>query len=179
MDLTPPTSLDDFLASAEKRAFGMAMVATMNHADALDIVQDAMFKLVKQYGHKASHEWPPLFHRILQHRITDWHRRQNSRRRWLSWLSFGDDEESPLEQAPAPTNTQPDHIIGQDGLREDIRQALHRLPLRQQQAFLLRQWEGLSVADTAHAMGCSQGSVKTHYSRAVHTLRSQLQEHTS
>jgi RNA polymerase sigma-70 factor (ECF subfamily) len=180
---TVARDLDQFLAEHERRAFRMAMIATGEQADALDIVQDAMLKLVRRYSHKPRTEWPALFHRIVQNAIKDWFRREKVRKRWRHWLRRDGEEleqnemPDPLEQVEQTGTHQPDDMLKQQYAMEKLDELLNQLPLRQQQAFLLRQWEGLDVAATAQAMGISEGSVKTHYSRAVHSLRVQLEEH--
>lgn len=173
-------ALDRFLAAHERRAYRMAYIAIGNHDDALDLVQDAMCKLVQRYARRAENEWPALFTRIIQNRLTDFYRRNAVRRRWQHWFgrpAENEPEEDPLSQVPQPGNHQPDDLLGQTRAMAQLDTALRNLPLRQQQVFLLRQWEGLDVAETARAMGISQGSVKTHYSRAVQRLRSQLEDH--
>jgi RNA polymerase sigma-70 factor (ECF subfamily) len=160
----------------------MAEFATGNRDDALDVVQDAMLALVRSYAHRPEQDWPPLFHRILQSRIRDWYRRSRVRNRFRVWLERGKAEKGdalpdPVQQAPDSRG--PDtlgRVMQEDALMR-LQQALQTLPLRQQQVFLLRAWEGLSVTQTAFAMGCSEGSVKTHYSRVVHRLRDMLEEH--
>jgi RNA polymerase sigma-70 factor, ECF subfamily len=177
-DLESRQALDRFLAGSERRALRMAELATGNREEALDIVQDAMLALARRYGGRDPAEWGPLFHRILQHRIRDWYRRSRVRRRWLAWLTTDDDhDEDPLATMPDPQALRPEDHLGHARAGEAIEYALRQLPWRQQQAFLLRAWEGLDVAATAAAMGCSEGSVKTHYSRAVHTLRTLLGDH--
>lgn len=158
----------------EKRAFHYARVATGNEQDAMDIVQDAMLKLVQRYAGRDEREWGPLFHRILQSRIRDWYRRSLVRNRLRVWFGNEEDEDDPLENQPDPVGNGPLGELESGRFGEELERALGRLPNRQQQAFLLRAWEGLSVEETAQAMGCAAGSVKTHYSRAVHTLREQL-----
>lgn len=156
----------------------MAQIATNNPDDALDLVQDAMFKLVEKYRDRSEPEWGPLFYRILQSRINDWHRRNTVRRRIMGWLiSSEDDGEDPLERVEDKSQRSPEQLLQIDSSMDKLQQALRALPLRQQQAFLLRVWEGLDVRETALAMACAEGSVKSHYSRAVHTLRQQLGEH--
>lgn len=174
--------MDHFLASVERRALRMAELAVGNRDDALDLVQDAMLGLVRKYSHKSEDEWGALFYRILQSRIRDWYRRSKVRYRVFGWLSHrhNADEENdhdPLQQAADPAAPEPSRLVGNDQSMATLERALQSLPLRQQQAFLLRSWEGLDVAATAFAMGCSEGSVKTHYSRAVHKLREQLEGH--
>ncbi len=159
----------------------MAEIATGNREDALDLVQDAMLGLVKSYGNRDAADWPPLFYRILQSRIRDWYRRNRVRNRFRVWLGGlrGDDDEGRTDAIQALPDTRPGverQAIGEDAMAQ-LQDALQDLPLRQQQAFLLRAWEGMDVSATAFAMGCSEGSVKTHYSRAVHRLREQLEGH--
>ena len=173
-------TLNQFLADVERRAYRMAKIASGHSEDALDIVQDSMLTLAHKYGHKPSSEWKPLFWRILQSKINDWHRRNTVRNRFRSWLKpFTDDDDpaDPIQQAADPHGRDPQAMLENTDTGTALDFALKQLPLRQQQAFLLRNWEGLNVAETAHAMGCSEGSVKTHYSRAVHFLRNQLEEH--
>ncbi len=173
-------ALDRFLRSVERRALRMATISTGSVDDALDLVQDAMLRLSTRYAGRPPDEWGPLFQRILQNGIRDWHRRQGLRRRWQRLLRRGGEDDPPAD----PVDALPDReagdparrLGGQHALRA-VERAIHALPLRQQQAFLLRAWEGLDVAETARAMGCSQGSVKTHYARAMKALRRQLEEH--
>lgn len=176
-------ALDRFLAGVERRAFRMAELATGNRDDALDLVQEAMLGLVKSYADRDEQEWGPLFHRILQSRIRDWYRRSRVRNRFRVWLGLGKTEDA-AEQQPDPIQHVPDmrqagtlHTLLQENAVTQLQVALQALPVRQQQAFLLRAWEGMDVAATAFAMGCSEGSVKTHYSRAVHRLREMLEDH--
>lgn len=174
-------ALERFLAHIERRAYRIAYIATGNNEDALDIVQEAMYKLVKHYRDRTEEEWPMLFHRILQNYIRDWYRRSKVRNSLHIIFGFGknkdgDTDEDPLERLPDIAASQPSEQLSKEQVIKHLDGALQQLPLRQQQAFLLRAWEGLDVAETAQAMGCSQGSVKTHYSRAVHTLREILGE---
>jgi RNA polymerase sigma-70 factor (ECF subfamily) len=171
--------LNSFLADLERRAFKTALLATSNSDDALDVVQDAMLVFVKRYASRPAGEWGVLFHRTLHSRIIDWHRRTTVRNRFRGWLRGGDqepDEEDPIATVADKATPDPVEQMMRRDLGDAIENALCTLPLRQRQAFLLRAWEGLDVADTAFAMGCSEGSVKTHYSRAVHTLRNLLEE---
>jgi RNA polymerase sigma-70 factor (ECF subfamily) len=156
----------------------MAALAVGNEDDALDIIQDAMLAFVGKYGSHPEEEWAPLFYRVMQNRVTDWHRRSTVRNRLRSFLGWGDspDDEDPLEQLADRHTVPADSKIAGDQLAASLEAALTSLPLRQQQAFLLRAWEGLDTRQTATAMGCSQGSVKTHYSRALHALRDSLEE---
>ncbi len=179
-------ALDQFLASVERRAYRMAIIATSNHEDALDIVQDSMLRLAKRYADRDAEQWGPLFHRIVQSVIRDWYRRAAVRNRFRFFLGQKHQrdqgcetaaEEDPIEAHFATAEPEPGAQLQQQQAIRQLDAALHRLPLRQQQVFLLRQWEGLSVRDTAQAMGCGEGSVKTHFSRALKALRTQLQDH--
>ena len=146
---------------------------------ALDIVQDAMLRLAEKYGHLPSAELPALFHRIVQNAIRDWFRRQKVRSLWTTLLSSftgrEDDDQDPLEtlEASDGSNTQqgPAEQLEQAQVLEIIRQEISLLPERQREAFILRYWDELDVADTARRMSCSEGSVKTHCSRAAHALQ--------
>lgn len=172
--------LDAFLAEVGPRALVMARVAVRDPDEAMDLVQDAMCKLVAKYGHKPAAEWRPLFFRILQSRIRDWYRRRAVRARLRVWLGGGARDGvagDPLDEIADPRAPAPSDGIARERAGQALREALTGLPARQQQAFLLRAWEELSVAETAHAMGCSEGSVKTHYFRAVRALRVVLEAH--
>ncbi len=175
-------AMNQFLAGIERHAFRMAEIATGNKDDALDLVQEAMMGLVKNYANKHQEEWGALFHRILQSKIRDYYRRNTVRNKIRGWLSFGhkDDDEKdidPIQLAADHQNKNPQDMLINDNSGEALQQALKALPMRQQQAFLLRNWQAMSVAQTAYAMGCSEGSVKTHYSRAIQQLRTHLEEH--
>ncbi len=176
--LTTTARINHFLQGVEQRAFVTARLATQHEDEALDIVQDAMYKLVQKYSGYPEEQWGALFHTILHSRINDWHRRQKVRNRWRVFFLFADDEkeaESPLEEQVAQTLfLEPESQLLQDELNVVIQAAVATLPLRQQQALLLRAWEGYDIAQTAKIMNCSQGSVKTHYSRAIHSLREKL-----
>jgi RNA polymerase sigma-70 factor (ECF subfamily) len=170
--------LNEFLAGAERRAFRMAKFATGSTDDALDLLQKAMLDFVRRYANRPSKEWKPLFYRVLQSRIVDWQRRRSVRKRIFAWLGRGrnEDQEKDIQEAPDPAGSNPFEDVRRKEKWTMLEKAIRRLPRRQQQAFLLRAWEELDVAQAASAMGCSEGSIKTHYSRAVHTLRGLLQE---
>jgi RNA polymerase sigma-70 factor (ECF subfamily) len=172
-------AMDRFLAGVERRALRIATLSTGDREDALDIVQDAMLKLVRNYGDRPSEEWRPLFYRILANRITDQQRRRAVRQRVVSWLvPAGDaDDSDPMAAFPDPRPMAPDEVVGRADAMTALEAALGRLPARQRQAFLLRSLEGLDVRETAIAMACSEGSVKAHFSRAVHSLRTTLGDH--
>ena len=178
--MTTSRALDQFLASVEKRAFKIAQLGLRNDDDALDAVQDAMMKLVQSYGTRTEDEWRPLFYRILTNRVRDMQRRRTVRGRIMAWLPVGgteDDDETfdPIAQAPSP-EASPARRLELDEAIGVLETAVAALPPRQQQAFLLRNFEGLDVSETANAMGCSEGSVKTHYFRALEALRARLGE---
>lgn len=175
--------LSAFLASAERRAFKQAQFAVRDADAALDIVQDAMLKLAENYGERPAGELPLLFTRILQNTIHDFFRRQKVRSTWITLFSAlggknDEDDSDPMETLEA--------LAGSDGAESAadkveraqvigiIEEEVSRLPGRQREAFLMRYWEEMDVAETAAAMGCSEGSVKTHCSRATHALAKAL-----
>jgi len=171
--------MSDFLASVEKRAFKQAVYAVRQDESALDIVQDAMMKLAEKYADRPNTEFPMLFQRILQNAIRDWFRRQKVRSTWTTlFSSFGskddDDDFDILETLRAEDTSNvpvsPAAQLEQSQVLAIIEQCIAKLPGRQREAFMLRYWEEFDVAETAAAMGCSEGSVKTHCSRAVHAL---------
>jgi RNA polymerase sigma-70 factor, ECF subfamily len=185
VELSDPTTnsqsraLNQFLAGVELKAFKIAQAALRHEDDALDAVQDAMLQLARAYADRPADEWKPLFYRILENRIRDVQRRRTVRGRVMSWLPLRrDDEEEepdPIAQAPSP-DPQPARRLEIAQAMDALERALEDLPRRQQQVFMLRTLEGLDVAETATAMGCSEGSVKTHYFRALQALRAQLGE---
>ena len=185
-DLTLATykEISAFLAEVERRAFKQAMFAVRDEHAALDIVQDAMLKLTERYADRPAAELPLLFQRILQNTIHDHFRRQKVRSTWTTLLSAlgkkpdSDDDFDPLETLAADSDSNrasdPADQLQQAQIIEAVESALSRLPARQREAFLLRYWEEFDVEETAAAMGCSEGSVKTHCSRAVHALAAML-----
>ncbi|SFR85546.1 RNA polymerase sigma-70 factor, ECF subfamily [Dyella sp. OK004] len=173
-----PASLDAFLAQVERRAFRLAEMNLGHREDAMDAVQDAMLRLVRNYRDKPAQEWTPLFWGILRRRIVDLQRRRKVRSIVVGWLGGGRDDDGDELPAWEPADTAPGPL---DRLQDsqsyaDMAVAVKKLPQRQREAFMLRVLEGLDVAETAQAMGCSEGSVKTHLSRAMHNLRDQLEE---
>lgn len=169
-----PHDIDAFLASVERRAFRLAELALGQREDALDAVQDAMIRLLR-YRDRPVEEWTPLFWSILRRQITDRHRRTRLRRRMQAWLGRGDEDAGdPMELLPDPgLDPSGEHL--RDKRWQALGRALRQLPRRQRECFLLRELQGLSVAETAAAMGCSEGSVKTHLSRALAALRERLE----
>jgi len=179
-ELQREQELNRFLAEVEKRALRIAEISVRDRDEALDLVQEAMIKLVRNYADRPEAEWTPLFYRILQNGVRDWHRRQAVRNRVMVWFGRSRSDEQdfdPVASAPDPAGRTPDENVQSQEAMESLELAVAELPRRQREAFMLRTFEGLSVAGTAAAMGCSQGSVKTHYSRAIHSLRETLGEH--
>lgn len=170
------TELNGFLAGIERRAYRIALSAVGNTEDALDIVQDSMLKLARLYADKTEQEWRILFYRILQSRIRDWYRRQKVRRAVMGWLpqqSFDNDDPSPdpMENVATQGTHSPEGLLINEQIMAQLDVAIKNLPGRQREAFFLRCWEGMSTAETARTMNVSEGSVKTHYSRALKSLR--------
>jgi RNA polymerase sigma-70 factor (ECF subfamily) len=176
--------LSDFLEHVERRAFKQAAYAVRKDEAALDIVQDAMIKLAEKYGDKPAAELPMLFQRILQNTILDYFRREKVRNTWVSLFSgmgkrdSGDEdfdilESYEAEQGSAAAESSMDQVERTQTLAL-IEAEVQKLPARQREAFLMRYWQDMDVAETAEAMGCSEGSVKTHCSRATHTLADAL-----
>ena len=176
--------LNDFLESVERRAFKQAAYAVRKDEAALDIVQDAMIKLAEKYGDKPLAELPMLFQRILQNTILDYFRREKVRNTWVSLfggLGRRDDDEDfdilasyEAEEGTSAAESSADQVERAETLRL-IEEEIQKLPARQREAFLMRYWQDMDVAETAEAMGCSEGSVKTHCSRATHSLQKALE----
>ena len=178
--------LSDFLTQVERRAFKQTAYAVRDEHAALDILQDAMMKLAEKYAMRPANEFPMLFQRILQNTMRDFWRRQKVRNIWTSLLSSfsvtGEDGEDsdPLEVLTSTDNdarVEPEAQLEQRQTIALIEAALTKLPARQREAFVMRYWEDMDVAETALAMGCSQGSVKTHCSRAVRALAATLEKY--
>ena len=173
-------TLDRFLASVERRAFRIAEMQVRDRDDALDIVQGAMLRLARSYARRPSEEWKPLFYRILYNGIRDFQRRRTVRSRIFGMLpgQWADEEDAPADpfEQVAGDAPEPSRQLMADEAMQRLEGALEELPARQQQAFALRCLEGMDGAETAAAMGCSEGSVKTHYFRALQTLRAKLGE---
>ena len=181
--LASDKELSDFLKSVERRAFKRAVYAVRDDDAALDVVQDSMIRLADKYADRPAAELPLLFQRILSNATMDWFRRQKVRNSVLQNMSdfdVGSDDGNfdlleSLESAEG--------MLGAESAAETVSRSqilllieaqIGELPGRQREAFLLRYWEELNVAETASVMGCSEGSVKTHCSRAVHALAKAL-----
>lgn len=183
--LATPQELSHFLADVERRAYKQAQFAVRNHEIALDIVQDAMLKLAEKYGERPPEELPLLFQRILQNAIRDHYRRQKIRDLWTTLFSslsakHGEEDQDPLETLGDDENNSaplgPESVLQQKQVVSMIEKAMTKLPPRQREAFLLRYWEGMDISETATIMGCTEGSVKTHCSRATHALSAMLEK---
>jgi len=181
--MATPKELSDFLIAVERRAFKQTAYAVRDDHAALDIVQDSMMKLAEKYGDHPAAEFPMLFQRILQNTMRDFWRRQKVRNLWTSLLSsFGgndpdNDDYDPLETIDVEDDSdEPSAQLARSQTIRLIERALEKLPARQREAFVLRYWEEMDVAETAKIMGCSDGSVKTHCSRAVHALAAELKK---
>mgnify|MGYP000025746946 CR=1 FL=1 len=167
--------LEIFLQDIEKRAFRMAQLATHSEADALDIVQDAMIKLASKYSERQPSEWRPLFFKILENRILDWHRKQTVMKKIFFWRKDGNDtdDHSELTLEQADFQFDPESQLASEQLGTRLLSVIELLPMKQQQCFLLRSWEGLSTKETAEVMNINENSVKTHYARALSKLKQQ------
>ncbi len=175
--------LSVFLRDVERRAFKQTVYAVRDEHAALDIVQDSMLKLTEKYPDKPVEEYPMLFQRILQNTMRDFWRRQKVRNLWTTLLSSfgagqdGEEDHDPLDTIDVGDESEnPMGQLEQSQTMKLIEKAIEKLPARQREAFILRYWEDMDVAETAEVMGCSQGSVKTHCSRAVHTLAALLEK---
>lgn len=171
--------LSDFLKSVEKRSFKRALYHVRNEESALDIVQDSMMKLAESYGDKPAAELPMLFQRILSNCMLDWFRRAKVRNALFSNIgdfdNAGEDGDFDLLEVLSDAAATPQTESAQDATQrlqtlQDIETEIQLLPLRQREAFMMRYWEEMDVTETAAAMGCTEGSVKTHCSRAVQAL---------
>jgi len=167
-------ALGKFFSSIEKRAFRRAQVATGNVDDALDIVQDAMVSLINKYADKEPRDWELLFHKILSSRIMDWHRRTAIRKRFGTWISSNNSEAEEPEFEDVNARN-PEALAQTSHAITLLEAALQELPLKQQQVFLLRAWEGLSEKETSVVMSCSVGTIKSHYARARSYLKNKLE----
>lgn len=167
--------LDNFFATVEKDAFRLAMAAVHDTDEAIDLVQDAMLTLVKNYRHSDEDEWRPLFFRILQNQIRDWYRRRSVKHALLRWSTLGDTTEQ-IANIEAPETANPEYTASESESLAAVEKEIQKLPHKQQQVFLLRCWKEWSVAETARIMSISESSVKTHYARALSALRERLSD---
>jgi RNA polymerase sigma-70 factor, ECF subfamily len=175
--------LSDFLRDVERRAYKQTLYAVRDEHVALDIVQDSMLKLAEKYAKNPVTEYPMLFQRILQNTMKDFWRRQKVRNLWTTLLSSfgagkdGEEDHDPLDSIDVEDeSSNPQVQLERSQTMKIIEKALEKLPARQREAFILRYWEDMDVAETAAMMGCSQGSVKTHCSRALHTMAALLEK---
>jgi len=172
------SQLDRFLREVEGRAYRFASMGVGDPDEAFDVVQEAMINLVRRYSKRPADEWRPLFYRILSNKIRDYHRRRRVRDSVLRYFGGQQGEQpDPVAAAADPARQGPEDEAARADAMAALERELAELPTRQREAFMLRNFEGLDVAETAAAMGCSDGSVKTHYSRATHRLREKLGEY--
>ncbi len=173
-------TIESFLAEVEHRAYRFALYELWDRDAALDAVQDSMWRLVERYRDRPAGEWPALFFTILRNRTTDAKRwRLAQRLRGLlpgPWSSDGGEREDIWAMLPAPASETPEAERIATEQRAALERALAELPRRQRQVFLLREWQGMSTAETAQALGCSEGSIKQHHFRALQALRDKLSE---
>ncbi|WP_199610981.1 RNA polymerase sigma factor [Flocculibacter collagenilyticus] len=168
-------TMAEFLSYIEKKAYRFAEFATGGHADAIDLLQDSMIKLVTKYQDKPATEWKALFYKILQNKVRDWHRQQKVKNMLFFWRNSDDETQEEWQAPDEDGSDQPEQELVLAQQQEAVLAQIKQLPVKQQQCFLLRSWEGMSVAETAEVMGCSQGSVKTHYFRAVTKIKALLE----
>lgn len=169
------SALEAFLASVEKRAYRMAAISLGNPDDGLDVVQDVMMRFCQRYADKPQDEWRPLFFRMLNNRVIDFQRRETLKKRLFFWQWSDDSEDDPISDVASRYADQPDQQVEATQRLQRLDQEVNALPDRQREAFFLRCWEGFSTEETASIMGCTTGSVKTHYSRALNRLKDSLQ----
>ena len=169
-DMSLNQQLDLFLREQQKQAFAIALMSTHQQADALDVVQEAMFAFVNAYKHKSKDSWKPLFYRILQNKINDHHRKQKS---WLKHFFSNKDDHEPSAQAISPA---PSPLAQMDTLQQgnELIDVIKQLPAQQNQVVIYRHWQQMSVTETAHIMQISEGSVKTHLYRATQKIKQAL-----
>ena len=172
--------LSAFIKQVSGRALIMMEAATGHHDVARDLVQESFIALHQHYAKRPASEWTPLFYTILNNRLMDWRRQETRKQKRFAWLrpTVVEDEQE-LDSSlliEDEQNINPAEFLNQEFTLQEIQKAISRLPLRQQQAFLLRAWENMDTKTTATIMDCSEGSVKTHYHRAIQTLRLHLSQ---
>lgn len=170
-----------FVEKMTGRALVMMESSSGHHDVAMDIVQESFIALHQNYLKRPVEEWTPLFYTILNHRLMDWHRREQRKQKRFAWfkpvlVELEESEVDPALLVEDTRNINPADFLSRSHTIEEIQKAIARLPIRQQQAFLLRAWENMDTKTTAQIMECSEGSVKTHYHRAIQTLRSNLSQ---
>lgn len=166
--------LNQFFIAHEKKAYAIAFMSLKNQEDALDVVQDVMIKFVQNYSNKEESCWAALFYRMINNRVTDFHRANNKKRKLFSFLTNNEEQDEPISEFEDKNQIDIVNQINNEMAISHLQVALNDLPTRQLQSFMCRIWEGLSVAETAQSMKCSQGSVKTHLFRALSNLRSKV-----
>jgi RNA polymerase sigma-70 factor (ECF subfamily) len=174
---TAESRLKNFMQDVTGRALVMMESATQNqHGIAMDLVQEAFISLHKSYADRSTEEWYPLFYTILNNKLQDWRRKEMRRNQPFSFFKKVqlDDDDAELNDVVDEATPSPLEFLDQAVTAEEIQQAIAQLPVRQQQAFMLRAWEGFDTHTTAQIMNCSEGSVKTHYHRAIQGLRASL-----
>jgi len=174
---TAESRLKNFMQDVTGRALVMMESATQGqHGIAMDLVQEAFISLHKSYAEKSTEEWYPLFYTILNNKLQDWHRKEARRNQPFSFFKKVslDDDEVEFDNLVDESTPSPLEFLDQAVTAEEIQEAIAKLPVRQQQAFMLRAWEGFDTQTTAQIMNCTEGSVKTHYHRAIQGLRASL-----
>ncbi|MFH7347528.1 RNA polymerase sigma factor [Acinetobacter variabilis] len=174
---TAESRLKNFMQDVTGRALVMMESATQGqHGIAMDLVQEAFISLHKSYAEKSTEEWYPLFYTILNNKLQDWHRKEARRNQPFSFFKKVslDDDEVEFDNLVDESTPSPLEFLDQAVTAEEIQEAIAKLPMRQQQAFMLRAWEGFDTQTTAQIMNCTEGSVKTHYHRAIQGLRASL-----
>ncbi|WP_110974574.1 RNA polymerase sigma factor [Acinetobacter sp. WCHAc060042] len=174
---TAESRLKSFMQEVTGRALVMMESATQNqHGIAMDLVQEAFISLHKSYADRSTEEWYPLFYTILTNKLQDWRRKEARRAQPFSFFKKVslDDDDLEVNDVVDERALNPSDFLSQAVTADEIQEAIASLPVRQQQAFMLRAWEGFDTTTTAQIMNCSEGSVKTHYHRAIQGLRQAL-----
>ena len=175
-ELETKDKIDSFLKEVQVRAFRIAMISIKDEDESKDVVQDSMISLATKYSDRPPDEFAPIFYRILFNKIKDWHRKTIVRRRFFSFIGFSDSKADPIESAESD-NIDPMKLNEAEEVSTIIQDSIDNLPSRQKQAFILRNFEGMSVKNVSKVMKCSEGSVKTHYFRAMQKLKIELAEY--